>query len=237
MKRSLILFAVALTAALSSAPLACPATAQELTVNYRVTFNADSDQMKAMFEGHEKIGAKFREIYRNMVLTFQLVYKDGVSSFKTIPTEEKHTVKILGMEVDVNNTIASELENTWVYKDHGKGIILNRIEEPRKSFVVTDVISPEPYVVDEDAGTLEILGHVCRKAVSPDGEMTVWISCDFALRDEPFLCGLDGLILDYDDGLKHFTAVSIEESAAFTPEVPQAEITMTRAEYDAKYNK
>ncbi|MCD8313072.1 MAG: GLPGLI family protein [Bacteroidales bacterium] len=236
MKKSLILFAATLMAVLSSASLALPAGAQELTVTYRVTFNPDSPELIAQAGGDAMMEFVLNEVYSNLVLNYQLVYKNGESELRVVPSDEKQTVEIMNQEIDLRQ-FAAIYENTYTYKDHNEGIILDKIQMPGRNILVTDEIKSEDYVVQEDGGIRVILRHVCRKAYSEKDNITVWFTADYDVKNEPIDCGLEGLILEIDDPSMTYIATNILESADHDPVRPEAKKTMTRAEFDAKFNK
>ncbi len=235
MKKSLILIAAALAVMLSSVPMACPAGAQELTVTYKMSFNPESPELLSQAKGNSMAEKMMKEIYSKLVLTWRLVYKDGVSEWRVIPTGESQPVKIMGVQVDMAQ-YSSAYEKSYTYKDHNEGVILERIQVPGQNLLVTGSLNSEQFMMVEDGETREILGHICHQAVSESGE-TIWLTTDFDIRNEPEDCGLDGLALLIEDETSSCIAVSIEESAASTPERPEAKKTMTREEYKAKYEK
>ncbi|MCD8313972.1 MAG: GLPGLI family protein, partial [Bacteroidales bacterium] len=176
------------------------------------------------------------EVYSNLVLNYQLVYKDGVSEFRVVPSDEKQTIEIMGQEIDMRQ-FASAYENSYTYKDHNEGIVLDKVQMPGRNFLVTDEIGSTDYAVQEDGGTREILDHVCRKAYSEKDNITVWFTTDYAVKDEPIVSGFEGLILEIDDPSMTYVATNIVGSADHDPVRPEAKKTMTRAEFDAKFNK
>lgn len=60
----------------------------------------------------------------------------------------------------------------------------------------------------------EILGYECLKAVSRDGKKTAWFTRHIPVPNEPFVCGLTGLLLEYDDGNQLFTATDVRDAIA-----------------------
>jgi len=97
---------------------------------------------------------------------------------------------------------------------------------PKEKMTVTDDITPEDYIYEENKadlkwtlqdGTLTVCGYECSKAVASFGgrEWTVWYAPEITISDGPWkLYGLPGLILKASDatGTHSFEAIAIRKS-------------------------
>jgi GLPGLI family protein len=97
---------------------------------------------------------------------------------------------------------------------------------PKEKMTVTDDITPEDYIYEENKsdlkwtflnGTLTVCDYICNKAVASFGgrEWTVWYAPEITISDGPWkLYGLPGLILKASDatGTHSFEAIAIRKS-------------------------
>jgi GLPGLI family protein len=223
MKKKLFLFA--------SLCLACVmSVAQELTVTYRVTFNTHSPDLFAENGLTEEMRSSLANAYRDVVLTYQLTYVNGESEFRLTPSAEKQEITFMGQTMDLNAAMKQQAENV-TYKNHIKGILMDKTSVFGKDFLVTDSLHGHKFVVKEGE-TKTIMGFECQKAVSEDGKQTAWFTPHIPIANEPVDSGLSGLILEYDSGQQIYTATNIAETKGQTVSVPTGGKEMTRASFD-----
>jgi GLPGLI family protein len=192
--------------------VALTGNAQELTVTYRMTLNTQSPDLFKEANLPEEMRRSMAQAYRNVVLNYQLVYANGESELRLLPSKEKQEITLMGQTIDVDAAMAQQAKNV-TYKNHTEGIKLDKQDFFGKLYLISSRLTTEPFVVKEGE-TKEILGFECKKAVSPDGKTTVWFTPHIPIADEPITTGLQGLVLEYDNGQQHYTATQIDDKAA-----------------------
>jgi GLPGLI family protein len=223
MKKKLFLFA--------SWCLAClVGVAQELTVTYRVTFNTHSPDLFAENGLTEELRSGLANAYRHVVLTYRLTYINGESEFRLIPAAEKQTITFMGQTMELNAAMKQQAGNV-TYKNHAKGILIDKISLFGKDFLVTDSLRGHKFVV-KAGETKTIMGFECQRALSTDGKQTVWFTPHIPISNEPVVSGLPGLILEYDSGQQIYTVTHIEEAKGQTVSMPTGGKEMTKASFD-----
>ncbi|WP_025065305.1 GLPGLI family protein [Hoylesella enoeca] len=211
------------------------AQAQELTVTYRAVYNTQSPDLFADAGLDEEMRSSLASAYKNVFMDYQLTYKDGESDFRILPLKEKQEITFMGRTVDISESVKQQARN-YTYKNHAAGIILDQVSVFGKDFLVSDSIRSAHFTIHPEA-TKTILGFECVKAVSADGKTTVWITHHIPLRDEPIACGLEGLILAFDNGQQTYTATAIEDKAARAIVRPQGDKPMTRKAFEEMVKK
>ena len=186
--------------------------AQELTVNYRVVYNTQSPDLFAEAGLSEEMRSSLAKAYKDVVMTYRLTYIAGESDFRAIPPKEKQEIVFMGQKINPFAELEKGKQN-YIYKNHRDSLVLNLTTVFGKDFVIREELLPEPYDIVEGE-VKEILGYECRKAVSKDGKKTVWFAVHIPIANEPFVCGMDGLVLEYDDGKQLYTATEILDTVA-----------------------
>lgn len=211
-------------------------SAQELTVTYQATYNTASPQLFADAGLPEEMRRNLATAYKNVVMTYQLIFKGGESEFRLVPSEGKQEITFMGQTIDVNAAALAQAQN-YTYKNHIDGIILDKTQAFGKNFIVIDSIQTTPFSVVEGEKT-EILGFECLKAVSYNGKTIAWYSPHIPIKNEPISSGLDGLILQFDNGQQIFTAVEILDTINKEIVRPaEEESAITKKEFTELVNK
>ena len=175
--------------------LSAGVSAQELTITYTGTYNTQSPTLFAESGLNEEMRSSLASAYKDVVFSSQLVYKDGESEFRMLPFGEDQKVVFMGQTLNLSSNNES-LKQNYQYKNHGEGLVLEKTSVFGKNFIVSDTIQSRPYTIYKNE-VKEILGFECIKAVSEDGKTTVWFTSHIPIPNEPYVCGLDGLILEY----------------------------------------
>lgn len=210
-------------------------SAQELTVVYQAVYNTASPQLFAETGLNEDMRSGLAAAYKNVVMNYQLTLHNDESEFRLVPGEGKQEITFMGQTIDVNAVSMAQVEN-YTYKNHTEGIVLDKTQVLGKNFIVADSIQTTRFLV-VDGEKKDILGFDCQKAVSPDGKTTVWFTSNIPVKDEPIVCGLEGLILQLDNGTQIFTAVDISDTADKKVVRPTGEKVVSRDEFTDWVNK
>lgn len=203
-------------------------SAQELTVTYQAVYNTASPQLFADAGLAEEMRGSLAAAYKDVVMTYRLILKGDESEFRLVPGEGKQEISFMGQTIDVN-AAAAQAQN-YTYKNHAEGIVLDKTQAFGKDFIVIDSLQSAGFSVVEGEKK-EILGFECLKAVSPDGKTTAWYSPHVPVKDEPIASGLDGLILQFDNGQQIFTATEVLDSASKEIVRPAGGKTVSREEF------
>ena len=209
--------------------------AQELTVTYQATYNTASPQLFAEAGLPEAMRSSLAAAYKDVVMTFRLVVKGDESEYRMVPSKEKQEITFMGTTIDVSAAAQAQAQN-YTYKNHAEGIALDKTQVFGKNFIVSDSLNAVPFATTSGEKK-DILGFECQKAISPDGKTTVWYTPQIPVKDEPIACGLNGLILQFDNGQQLFTAVEIADSASASITRPTGEKTVTRSEFEEYVKK
>lgn len=204
-------------------------SAQELTVTYQAVYNTASPQLFADAGLAEEMRGSLAAAYKDVVMTYRLILKGDESEFRLVPGEGKQEISFMGQTIDVNAAAAAQAQN-YTYKNHAEGIVLDKTQAFGKDFIVIDSLQSAGFSVVEGEKK-EILGFECLKAVSPDGKTTAWYSPHVPVKDEPIASGLDGLILQFDNGQQIFTATEVLDSASKEIVRPAGGKTLSREEF------
>lgn len=210
-------------------------SAQELTVTYQVTYNTSSPSLFAEAGLSEEMRSSLATAYKDVVMTYQLKVKGDESDFRLVPSTEKQEITFMGQKIDVNAAAIAQARN-YTYKNHAEGVVLEKTQAFGKNFIVIDSIKAEGYSVVENEKK-DILGFDCVKAVSADGKTTAWYSPGIPVKDEPIVCGLDGLVLQFDNGQQIFTATEIIDTVDGEVVRPMGDNLTTREEFTNSINK
>lgn len=221
MKKILFLVAMFVTSVM--------AAAQELSVIYQVGFNFQSPHLFEEAGVDEQMRTSLTNAYKDVTLKYQLLYKNGESEFRIVPSKERQDVTIMGYTMDINAVMA-EQANNYVYKNQNEGIILNKTSVFGKDFLITDSIGRKKYIIDESE-TKEILGFECIKAVSEDGKNTAWFTPHIPINDGPETCSLGGLVLQLYGEQMVYTAIEINEKVDKELVRPEGGKKMTEQEF------
>ncbi|MCD8310177.1 MAG: GLPGLI family protein [Prevotellaceae bacterium] len=227
MKRAILTLAMAL-------PLAT-ISAQELTVTYQAVYNTASPGLFADAGLPEEMRAALAAAYKDVVMTYRLTLKGDESEYRVVPGEGKQEITFMGQTIDVNAAAQAQAGN-YTYKNHAEGILLDKTQFFDKNFVIRDSLSSAPFTVI-DSEKRQIAGFACLKALSSDGKTTAWYTPDIPVKDEPIASGLDGLILEFDDGQMIYTAQEVLDTAGKEIERPQDEKTISREAFMDMVNK
>lgn len=204
-------------------------SAQELTVTYQAVYNTASPQLFADAGLAEEMRNRLAAAYKDVVMTYQLVLKGNESEFRLIPGEGKQEISFMGQTIDVNAAALVQAQN-YTYKNHTEGIVLDKTQAFGKNFIVIDSIQATKFSAIED-DKKEILGFECLKAVSFDSKTTVWYSPHIPVKDEPIASGLNGLILQFDNGQQTFTAIEVLDAVNKEIVRPAGEKIVSREEF------
>lgn len=204
-------------------------SAQEMAVTYQARYNTASPTLFADAGLPENMRSSLAAAYKDVVMTFQLVTKDDESEFRTVPSKEKQEITFMGRSIDINAAMQAQAEN-YTYKNHTEGIVLEKTQVFGKDFIVSDSLNTAAFS-PVSGEKKEIMGFECQKAVSPDGKTTVWYTPHIPVKDEPIVTGLDGLVLQFDNGQQIFTAVNIADSVSHPIVRPTGEKIITRSEF------
>lgn len=221
--------------ALIAAMLPTMISAQELTVTYQVVYNTSSPYLFAEAGLSEEMRSNLAAAYKDVVMTYRLKLKGNESEFRIVPGEGKQEITFMGQKIDVNAASLAQAQN-YTYKNHADGIVLEKTQLFGKSFIVSDSIKSEAYSKIENEKK-NILGFECTKAISADGKTTVWYTSGIPVKDEPIACGLDGLVLQFDNGQQIFTATEILDTVDTEIIRPSGEKPITREEFTNFVNK
>ena len=211
-------------------------SAQEMTVTYKMTYNASSPDLFAEAGLPEPMRSGLAAAYKDVVMYYQLIVKGNESEYRIMPVEGKQEITFMGQTMDVNAAAAAQAQN-YTYKNHSEGVTLDKTQLFNKSVIVVDSIKSANNFTVVEGEKKEILGFECQKAVSADGKTTVWFSQQIPVKDEPLASGLDGLILQYDNGQQIFTASEISDSASKDIVRPTGSDIMTRDEFMSQMQK
>lgn len=210
-------------------------SAQELTVTYQAVYNTASPQLFADAGLTEEMRSSLAAAYKDVVMTYQLTLKGNESEFRIVPGEGKQEITFMGQTLDVNAAALAQAQN-YTYKNHAEGIVLDKTQAFGKNFIVLDSIQSAGFSVME-GDKKEILGYECLEAVSSDGKTTAWYTPHIQVKDEPIACGLDGLVLQFDNGQQIFTATEILDTADKEIVRPAGEKVISREEFMESVNK
>lgn len=228
MKRTILFLAMLLTMA--------AVRAQELTVTYAARYNTSSPTLFAEAGLPEDMRSAMVNAFKDVVMTYRLLYKDGESDYRIVPSDEKQEITFMGRKMDVNAMTKMQAQN-YTYKNHKTGEQRDFTAVFGKKFIVCDSLPGKAFTVSEGEKK-EILGYECRKAVSPDGKTIVWFTSGIPVKDEPVACGLNGLVLEFSNGTNIFTAKSISMDKITTPIVrPEGEKEMQKKDFDEMVKK
>lgn len=209
--------------------------AQEITVKYQGSFNTQSPKAFSEAGLNEEMRKALANAYKDVVFTSQLSYKNGESDFRALPSEKKQTITFMGHTIDVNEAMKPQLQN-YTYKNHPEKMVLNKVSIFGKEYIVSEDVDAAPYII-QDNESKEILGYECKKAVSPDGKVTVWFTEHIPLKDEPRVTGLNGLALEIIDDTNIFVATEIIlDQVNVIPVEPKGKTT-TKKDFDAMIKK
>ena len=181
--------------------------AQELTVHYRATYNIQSPDLFAEAGLDEELRSNLAKAYKDVVMVYRLTYRDGESDFRAIPPKDKQEIVFMGQKINPFVEMEKGQQN-YTYKNHGDSLMLTKTSFLGKDFVIKDRMLPDTYdiIVGEEK---VILGFECWKAVTRDGKRTIWFTPHIPIANEPFVCGVSGLVLEYDDGQQLYAAMEI----------------------------
>lgn len=225
-----VMLALSMTLQVSMIP------AQELTVTYQAVYNTSSPQLFADAGLAEEMRSSLAAAYKDVVMTYRLVLKGNESEFRLVPGEGKQEITFMGQTIDVNAAALAQAGN-YTYKNHAEGIVLEKTQVFGKNFIVVDSIRSSAGFSVMEGEKKEILGFECLKAVSSDGKSTAWYTPYIPVRDEPIACGLDGLVLQFDNGQQIYTATGILDTADKEIVRPAGEKAISREEFMESVNK
>lgn len=211
------------------------ASAQELTVTYQAVYNISSPQLFAESGLSEELRSSLASAYKDVVMTYQLLLKGDESEFRIVPSSEKQEITFMGQTIDVSAATMAQAQN-YTYKNHAEGIVLDKTQVFGKNTIVVDSIKSAKFTI-VDGERQDFLGFECLKAVSSDGNTTIWYSPNIPVKDEPIANGLDGLVLQFDNGQQIFTAKEIVSSAAKGIVRPTGDNVMSREEFISSMKK
>lgn len=169
-------------------------SAQELSVRYSVRFNTDSPTLFAQSNLPEQMRKSLVYAYRNVVFNYSLVYVDGESELRLIPSKERQEIEFMGQKIDVNASLGEQAKN-MTYKNHTTGESLSQVNAFGKVYLITERINSIEFDILPDEKK-EILGYECKKAVSKDKKQTVWFSEHIPIAEGPINANVPGLILE-----------------------------------------
>ncbi len=204
-------------------------SAQELTVIYKAVYNTASPQLFAEAGLSEEMRASLASAYKDVVMTYQLCIRGTESEFRLVPGKGKQEISFMGQTIDVNAAAYAQAQN-YTYKNHAEGVILDKTEAFGKKVIVIDSIRSERFTVVHNEKK-DILGFECLKANSADKKTTVWFSPYIPVKNEPIASGLDGLILQFDNGQQVFTAIDIVDTVNIKIARPEGEKLVSREEF------
>ena len=216
-------------AIIAAAGLCASLAAQELTVTYKVTFNEISQDDLAAAGQDNPMAKTFMDAMKDVVTYTRLVYKDGVSEYRSLPPEERIPVTVMGMTIDLSSQLKTQ-SKYYTYKNHNDGTQVEYTSLFDRNYLVTDSLGTTHFTLSESE-TKEILGYECTKATSEDGKTTAWFTTKLPYGDEPMLNGLDGLVLEYSNGMQTFVATEILDTAAAEVKKPEKGKEVTREKY------
>ena len=218
--------------------VACLATlplhAQTLTVHYRVTYHSQSPDLFAEAGLNEEMRSNLARAYKDVVMTYRLIYENGESDFRVLLPEKKQTIVFMGQDIDPFSGL--EEGRNYLYKNHKENLSLNVTTFFGKDHIIRDSLSAGSFLVIQDQ-VKEILGFECRKAISEDGKTEIWFTPHIPVRNEPFVCGLPGLILEYDDGRQCYSATDIVDTVALHVIRPDDRKAISTGEFEAMVQK
>ncbi len=227
MKKTILTLAMALPMSLLSA--------QELTVTYQAVYNTASPELFAEAGLPEEMRSSLAAAYKDVVMTYRLTLKGDESEFRVVPGEGKQEITFMGQTIDVNAAAEAQAQN-YTYKNHAEGIVLDKTQFFEKNFIVLDSIGTIQFTPMEGESQ-DILGFECLKALSPDGKTTAWYTPHIPVKDEPIACGLEGLVLQFDNGQMIYTATEVLDTANKEIVRPEGEKTLSREEFMETVNK
>ncbi len=184
-------------------------SAQELTVTYSAKYNTNSPDVFIESGLNKEMRSSLAQAYKDVVLQYELAYKDGQSEFRVLPPEGDMVVIFMGQTIDVGAAMKKQAKNC-TYKNHQTNCILSQTTAFGKNFLVTDSLTSTKFKVEKGKNQI-ILGFECKKAVSLDGKSIAWYTKQIPVRDEPIATGLDGLVLKYSDSNMIYTATKIDQ--------------------------
>lgn len=209
--------------------------AQELTVTYEATYNTASHELFADAGLPEEMRSNLATAYKNVVTVYQLVVNGEESEFRVIPSDTKQEIVFMGRTIDVNAAMQLQSQN-YTYKNHEEGIILDKTQSFGKDFIVLDSIKTKRFILQENEKK-DILGFECTKAISDDGKIIAWYTQNIQIKDEPIASGLDGLILQFDNGQQTYTATKILDVVKKKIIRPSGEKFVTKEEFSEMVKK
>lgn len=186
--------------------------AQELTVLYRATYKTDSPDLFAEAGLSEELRSNLAKAYKDVVMTYRLTYQNKESDFRLIPPGEKQEIVFMGQRINPFAEIEQGRQN-YTYKNHKDSLMLTVTYFQGKGFVIKGDLQAEDVYTVVDGEEKEILGFECRRAISGDGKKSIWFAVHIPIANEPVVCGMNGLVLGYEDGQIAYTATEIRDTS------------------------
>ncbi|MBO4663181.1 MAG: GLPGLI family protein [Bacteroidaceae bacterium] len=211
------------------------AHAQELTVTYQAVYNSDSPDLFATAGLNEQMRSSLANAYKDVVMNYRLKFKDNESEYRLIPGEGKQEITFMGQTIDVNAAALAQAQN-YTYKNHNEGVILDKTSVFGKEYIVVDSIRSSDFTEVKGEKKI-ILGFECIKAVSSDKKTTIWYTPHIPLKDEPIACGLNGLVLQFDNGQQTYTATEINDVVEGDIIKPTEGKVINKADFTEMVNK
>lgn len=208
---------------------------QELSVRYRMNYNTQSPSLFEEAGLPPEMRQMLAEAYKDVWLYFMLSYKEGKSSFRLVRDSVKRSIQFMGQTIDLTGHM-DEMAKAYRYKDHNGRELLEVTPVMGKVYLLTATLDEAPYIVDKSQKR-EILGYECFRATSPDGKTKVWYTPHIPLKDEPIPTGLEGLVLELEDGQQLLRAIEILPEASEEPKAPQEGERMPKKEFEEMMKK
>lgn len=210
-----------------------------------VAANAQTKQGTIIYERKVDLYRNIKdEQMRAMIPQFQtgnyeLVFKDSISVYKSVPKDEAPDPFDGGGGNRVFIRIGGPGDNGELYKNLSSGKLLEQTSLEEKKYIITDTLSQQPWKLADETKT--ILNHACKKATlttEKGNKVVAWYTEEIPVAVGPgTFNGLPGAILlvDVDSSGMVFTATEIQPAAnAKELKQPTDGALITRADFSKK---
>ncbi len=176
------------------------------------------------------------------ITSYELLFKDSISIFRTVPKEEAPDPFENNSSGGVHIIVGGPGDNGVLYKNYNSNRLLDEVSLDDKQYIISDTLPRQPWKLSDDTAT--VLHHLCRKAMmttSRGTAMIAWYCTDIPLPLGPDrFANLPGAVLkvDIDNGGMVYTATEIRAAVNGKDlKAPTKGQVVTQAEYEKKMNE
>lgn len=209
--------------------------AQQLSVTYSARFNTDFPNLFKEMKLPEDMRQALTNAYSTIEFSYMLVYDDGESEFRMVPSDKKQEISFMGQKINIGAT-TKKLSKNIFYNNYASGLMINQQYFLGKLFLIKDSIQIETFEEVKES-CKEILGYKCKKAVSKDGKQFIWFTEYIPVSAGPIITNMKGLILEANINQYKYTAVKVENKLDHPISVPTKGKKMNYAEFEKMVKK